>query len=274
MKVLILTSADHLYANYILKALLLEGVFSQNEIKVFEQNSIIPKKGKIEALKQYLKTSGFKYVFFQALKIYIFKLRRSIAGLVGNKKSSYFPYWKIKNKDLKRMIVNNIDTPKIVSRIKKINPDIIISLFSKEYIPQAILKIPKFGCINLHPAKLPFYKGVSPTFWVLANGEKETGVTLHYIDKKIDTGEIIAQKVILINKQFSEHELYMKCSIEGKKLLKNFLLKLPKKRKNPNKKPMQRPGSYFSLPTKDAVEKFSKNGYKFFKINEFSSTVF
>lgn len=79
--------------------------------------------------------------------------------------------------------------------IRKLNPDIIFSIYYRKIIPQAVLDIPRLGCVNIHPAELPKYRGPNPTYFSVLNGDKTAGTTLHYIDKGMDTGDIIAQKI-------------------------------------------------------------------------------
>jgi methionyl-tRNA formyltransferase len=267
MKIIVLTSSDHLYANLLLKDLIQKGLFSKHSLIVFEQDSIIPRKSKIKGLITYFNISGYKYILYQLIKVYIFKIMSFISNIKANSNSIYYPYYKNNLRNFDRQVVNNIKRPEIVAKVSSIKPDLILSILSKEIIPNSIINIPKLGCINLHPAFLPFYRGVSPTFWVLANQEKNTGITLHYIDTKIDTGNIIDQRKFSLKKYKTEHAVYMKCMKEGKEMLAIFLDNTIKKNKietikNPKK------GTYYSIPTKKAVNAFLKNGYKFFTWKE------
>ncbi|GAX60261.1 methionyl-tRNA formyltransferase [Candidatus Scalindua japonica] len=92
----------------------------------------------------------------------------------------------------------NINYPEWVAFIKELAPDIIFSFYYRNMISREILSIPRLGAINLHGSLLPKYRGRCPVNWVLVNGEKETGVTLHYMVDKPDAGGIIAQEKIPI----------------------------------------------------------------------------
>lgn len=92
----------------------------------------------------------------------------------------------------------DINHPLWVERIKEMAPEIIFSFYYRDMIEQEILDIPKAGCFNLHGSLLPRYRGRCPVNWVLVNGEKETGVTLHKMTPKPDDGDIIGQKQISI----------------------------------------------------------------------------
>ncbi len=77
-------------------------------------------------------------------------------------------------------------------------PDLIVLAAYGKIIPQDILDIPRFGCLNLHPSLLPRYRGPSPIQTAILNGDKKTGLTIMLMDEKIDHGPIIAQKELEI----------------------------------------------------------------------------
>lgn len=85
---------------------------------------------------------------------------------------------------------------KLEEWIKAKNPDVIIVYSMSQLLKENIFTIPKYGAINLHPALLPKYRGPNPWFWHYYNGEREFGVTLHFIDKGEDSGDIIYQEKI------------------------------------------------------------------------------
>ena len=86
-------------------------------------------------------------------------------------------------------------------------------------LPEAVWKMPKKGTINLHGSLLPQYRGAAPINWAIINGEKETGVTTFYINKKIDTGDIIEQRMIPINENMTAGELHDEMMLVGAELL-------------------------------------------------------
>lgn len=78
------------------------------------------------------------------------------------------------------------------SEILNLKPDLIITAAFGQILPKEILKIPKYGCLNVHPSLLPKYRGPSPIHSIILNGDKESGVTIMLMDEKIDHGPIIA----------------------------------------------------------------------------------
>lgn len=95
----------------------------------------------------------------------------------------------------------------------KLNPDIIITCAYGQIIPKEVLNIPRLGCINLHGSILPKYRGGAPIHYAIINGENETGITLMYMDEKMDAGDIIKIEKIPITKEDNIDTLSDKLSI-------------------------------------------------------------
>lgn len=111
----------------------------------------------------------------------------------------------------------------IVKRIEMINPEIIFCIGGTQLIPERVLNIPKLGCLNIHPAMLPKYRGRYSTVHAIFNGEKETGVTMHWMDSGIDSGPIIKQRKIPIKDTDTAKILYDKFTKVGEELFILFL---------------------------------------------------
>ena len=96
--------------------------------------------------------------------------------------------------------------------IKEINPDLIITCAYGQIVPKEVLDIPRLGCINIHASILPKYRGASPIQSAIINGEKETGITLMYMDEGLDTGDIIKSKKVDIDINDNYETLSLKLS--------------------------------------------------------------
>ena len=99
------------------------------------------------------------------------------------------------------------------------NPDIIITCAYGQIIPEVILEYPQYGCINVHGSLLPALRGGAPIHHAIINGDKKTGITIMYMDKKMDAGDIIFQKEIAINDDDNLDSLYEKMSYLGEEAL-------------------------------------------------------
>jgi UDP-4-amino-4-deoxy-L-arabinose formyltransferase / UDP-glucuronic acid dehydrogenase (UDP-4-keto-hexauronic acid decarboxylating) len=113
----------------------------------------------------------------------------------------------------------DINHPLWVERIRNFAPEILFSFYYRDMVGKQILGIPTAGCLNLHGSLLPRYRGRCPVNWVLLKGEKETGVTLHYMTPKPDDGDIVGQKQVAINNNDTALSLYKKLTTATDELL-------------------------------------------------------
>ena len=100
-----------------------------------------------------------------------------------------------------------------------LKPDLIITAAYGQIVPDAILQAPKLGCINVHASLLPKYRGGAPVHYAIINGEEKTGVTIMYMVKKMDAGNIISQVEVAIDEQENMGDLYQRLSVVGADLL-------------------------------------------------------
>ena len=121
-------------------------------------------------------------------------------------------------KNIELLQPKNLKDQNFIEKIKKFKPDFII-VVAFRMLPKVIWSIPKYGTINLHASLLPNYRGAAPINWALINGEKFTGVTTFFIDDEIDTGDILLQKKIKINKTDNAEDLYKSLSKTGSLLM-------------------------------------------------------
>lgn len=110
--------------------------------------------------------------------------------------------------------------------LKKLNIDLIVTCAYGQILPKEVLDLPKFACINVHASLLPKYRGSAPIQWALFNGDKETGVTIMYMDEGMDTGDIIKKDKIDILDSDNVGTLHDKLSFLGAQTLENILPKI------------------------------------------------
>ena len=123
----------------------------------------------------------------------------------------------LKNK-IKIIQPSNLMDEVFINQIKDLEPDLIIVVAFRK-LPSEVFNIPKHGTINLHASLLPNYRGAAPINWCLMNGERKTGVTTFYINEKIDQGDILLQKEIMIENEDDLGSLYTKLSEVGAELV-------------------------------------------------------
>lgn len=102
---------------------------------------------------------------------------------------------------------------KFIALITKLKPDLILVTTFPYLIPESVYSVAKIASINAHSSLLPEYRGVNPFYHVIANGEAETGVTLHLLDKQFDTGDILSQAKLPISSRETTGTLQNKLMI-------------------------------------------------------------
>lgn len=111
-------------------------------------------------------------------------------------------------------------------KIEEVKPDLIITCAYGQILPKKLLDIPKYGSVNVHASLLPKYRGSAPIQWALLNGDKETGITLMYMDEAMDTGDMIAKLSCKIESDDNVGSLHDKLSVLGAKIVEENLQEL------------------------------------------------
>lgn len=111
---------------------------------------------------------------------------------------------------------NNIQ---IIEKLKELNPDFIVVVAYGKILPEEILAIPKYGCINVHASLLPKYRGAAPIQWAIINGEKTTGITTMFMDKGMDTGNMLLKEEVEILSDDNSDTMFIKLAEVGANLL-------------------------------------------------------
>lgn len=157
---------------------------------------------------------------------------------------------------------SSINSKDSLQRISGLNPDLLISVAGNEIFKRPLIDLAPKGCLNLHTALLPKYRGLMPSFWVLKNNEAKTGVSVFFVDEGIDSGPILVQKEIEIGSHnqksliIDSKALGMKAILEAiEKIYLGDLTCIP----NSDEKM-----SYYGFPTASDVRKFRSNGGEFF----------
>ncbi len=160
--------------------------------------------------------------------------------------------------------IKKINSKEVLSELRELKPDIIFSLAAPQIFRRELISIPSKGCLNIHSSLLPMYRGLNANFWVLAKGEKITGVTIHYINPGIDDGDILLQEKIYIEDDWSLHDLYLKAIDLGSDMIARCIQLIYGGQVLTQKNDISR-GSYYSFPTRENVKEFRSRNRRFFK---------
>ena len=223
------------------------------------------KKSKLALFKQMFEFYGFlnfiilgsRYSYQKVLNIFAVKIFKG--NFWGDFSLEHFflkHKWNV-------IPLKNINSKKSLEYLSSLNLDLIVSVAASQIFKKDVLELPKYGCINVHNAKLPQNRGMMPCFWALLNYENEpySAMTIHRMNEKLDDGEIILQEEFKLDPNESLYDLL----IRTKKMNAHLLMKvLDIYRKG---EPEYQPNdvclsTYHSFPTKEDVRKFKTKGLK------------
>jgi methionyl-tRNA formyltransferase len=254
--VLIITEEDEFYLPLSIDYILRNSNEDIAEV-VCARNPILP--GKLKAAYKFYKAFGLVPVLSQGLRVFKAKILNDLNWLNFSGR-----YYSVKHVcqayNIPYSHSENINAPDFLQHCQQLNIDIIASVSPTQIFKEGLINLPRYGCINIHTAKLPKYRGLYPTYWAMACGEKTVGISIHYIEKGIDTGKIIFQDAVEIPPHTTLDYMLKTTKLKGAELLVKAIKQIAEGAVQafyPEGK-----GTYFSFPTPDSYKEFRKNGYK------------
>ncbi len=141
--------------------------------------------------------------------------------------------------------------PEFFEILKSLEPEVIVVVAFGQIIPQSILDLPQYGCINVHASLLPKYRGAAPIQWAVIDGEEVSGVTIMKMDAGLDTGDMISKVIVPITKEETGESLFDKLSEAGAKLLVETLPAIAAGTVVYEKQPAESPTPYAAMIQKE-----------------------
>lgn len=159
-------------------------------------------------------------------------------------------------------VEGDINSKASLDLIKSFQPDLLVSIAGNQIFKEELIGVGEKGCINLHTALLPKYRGLMPTFWALKNQESTIGVSVFFVDRGVDSGPIICQERVVV--EDNSHRDIIRIT---KKIGMDLILEAINKIKEGDYRLLDNndeEASYFSFPTRSDVKEFKRNGGRFF----------
>lgn len=156
----------------------------------------------------------------------------------------------------------SVNAQEYLDRLQALDLDVVLSVNASQKFKKGILELPRMGCINVHGALLPRYRGRLPSFWVLVNGEKETGATVHYMNEELDDGPILLQERVPIEPEDTQDTIIAKTKTAGARLVIEAIDRLGRGDTStlPNDRSL---ATYNSFPTRDDGRRLRRQGRRF-----------
>jgi len=155
--------------------------------------------------------------------------------------------------------VEDVNAPEFLEELRRLGPDVLISVSCPQIFKKPLIELPPLGILNIHGAILPQYRGVLPSFWMLANGEKKAGVSIYYVDTRIDAGELCGQRIYDIPPEETLDGFLKRSKAIAAELLLEVLSDIESGQVMRRALDLNQ-GSYFSWPDASAVQKFRAAG--------------
>lgn len=172
----------------------LHGLVALKEVEVvgvFVETAIVRQRGFLDTLKRSVRYDG-----------YAATISKAIRKLTSRKSDDTLAEALASRDELQRIaethqipfhLVDNYHVPSSIELLRSSRPDLGV-IYGTNIVKESVFKIPRLGSINLHQGLAPFYRGGPPVFWELYNDESEVGLTVHFVEAKVDSGAILLQE--------------------------------------------------------------------------------
>jgi methionyl-tRNA formyltransferase len=259
MKLVIITQEETFYLPTFFRLLL--QARSQDVVGLTIMPATMPKKGWGATLQEHLGLFGLRTFLYQSLRFGLYRLGDAVGRLLPLP-SFYSVRAVTEHFRVPLLPTDNINGAAYLATLRTLAPDVIVSVNAPQVFKRRLLRLPRLGCINVHGALLPKYRGRLPSFWVLLNGEKESGATVHFMNEQLDDGPIILQRTIPIAPHETQHSLLLKTKRLGAELLLEALDRLEQGALEPQVNAAEQ-ATYYSFPTSEDGRKFRALGLRF-----------
>ena len=247
MKLAFLAADDPIYLPNFFDTVLRE--FGPQTDHVYSVPPLYKGQTRVQAAQRYYRTFGASAVFGLVKQLATAKVtQRSIKHVCERHGVSH-------------AVVHDANAPEFVSELASRRPDVIVSVSCPQIFKRPLLDTPAIGCLNIHGALLPQYRGIMPSFWMLANGERRGGVTVYLMNEKIDAGDVAEQRPVEILPTDTLDGFLRRSKAVAAEALIEVLRSI--ERGSLATVPMDMTqGSYYSWPDPEAVRRFRAAGHR------------
>ncbi|MFH1460743.1 MAG: formyltransferase family protein [Candidatus Omnitrophota bacterium] len=220
-----------------------------------------------------IKQSGWQYALYEFFVTYLSGILINLWNffrVVIGKERKIFTFEQLSKKhSIPIFRSKDFGDEQTLNFLKNVNATLIVSGYNNQIIKKNLIKFPEFGCVGIHPAFLPDFRGADPVFAALYSNVKETGVTIHYIDGKIDSGPIIAQDKSRIRMEDSLFSLNIRLWMHGAKILSYVIKQISEGKVNAKKQNYRLTKyKYESFPAKQKIRDFLKRKKSLFTFKD------
>lgn len=245
MRIVFLTTADPIYLPAFFERVLSER--AQDTAAVFIVPPLYKNQTRRAAAWRYFRTFGFEGLAGLITRTAKAKLRGdSIAGVC-------------KRHGVRSAEASDVNAASFLEELRVLGTDVIVSVSCPQIFRTALIDLPEKGCLNVHGSILPQYRGVMPSFWMLANGEERAGVSVYFVNEQIDAGDLCGQRTFPIDENETLDAFLRRSKAIAADLLLEVVDGIESGEVETSPLDLSK-GSYFSWPDGDAVGRFRAAG--------------
>jgi methionyl-tRNA formyltransferase len=186
MNISFLTTEDPLYLPMFFE-LVLPVLSRRHAVRVFSVPPLYKNQSSAQAARRYLASFGAGATVQLTMRLFRAKIAKQSINSV------------CRHEGIAHQVVSDVNAPEFLNRLRQEATELLVSVSCPQIFRKALIELPRQGILNIHGAILPQYRGVMPSFWMLANGEKQAGVSIYFVNEKIDAGELCGQEIFPID---------------------------------------------------------------------------
>jgi methionyl-tRNA formyltransferase len=245
MRLVFLVAGDPLYLPEMMDRVLER--FAGETPAVFVVPPLYRRESSRHAALRYARTFGFRATVHLAARVLAARARRQSIESVCRRRG------------VACATARQVNAPEFLDELRRMAPDVVVSVSCPQVFKPALIEVPRLGILNVHGAALPKYRGVMPSFWMLLNGESQAGVSVHFVDAGIDTGDLCGQRTFDILPEESLDAFLRRSKRIAAELLIEVLESIEAGRLSRRAiDPAE--GSYYGWPDSGAVKRFRRAG--------------
>lgn len=251
MKTVLMVGHDNYGSREIFTRTVDENKSEEVRFILFITTGLYYKKSFVESIVKMLREASFLFCLMRFLESVFYMLKGDT----------------LKKRALERNVdifyIDDINSEKSHKIIKEQEVDLLVSMFTMQIYNQSTISKPTLGSIGTHPSILPEYRGLEVFFWMLANQEKSGGVSVFFLDKKIDAGKVFLQEKFLIRPDETVDSIYKKLTKITARMVSAGVKQVLAGGEYTFVKSSGK-GCYYPMPTRKAFKRFMKTDHKWF----------
>lgn len=178
-------------------------------------------------VKRHLRKVGWRFAWLLFFQRVIQGLGYALSLVMPATRKRLLPAWKIaRQRNIPVMQTLDINAAPAIEFVQECQPDLLVSAYFSQILKSEVIQLARFGVLNIHPGWLPSYRGAMAYFWVLHNGSDRGGVTVHWIDEGIDSGEILERRSFPVPDNATQETVLMLTAVIGARLLRRVIRRL------------------------------------------------